>query len=128
MLNTIAVVLSWLIGAAIIFLGAFDLAKPQAAAAGFGLTNGSSEAESATAGAWMSTRAVRDIASGLMIFILLIDGATHLLGWVMLAACLIPFGDATIVRRNNGPASSVFGVHGGSATLMLLVSVVLLAN
>ena len=127
MLTTIASVLSWLIGAAIIVLGAQDLAAPQKAAAGFGLPNGSAQTEPGSSQAWMSVRAVRDIASGLFIFILLINGATHLLGWVMLAACLIPVGDAVIVRRSNGPSSSVYGIHGGSAAVMLATSAALLA-
>ena len=129
MLNTIASVLAGLIGAAIAFLGIQDLRAPQSAAVGFGLPNGSAETEAATTSqAWLSTRAVRDIASGLFIFILLINGASHLLGWIMLAACLIPVGDAIIVRRNNGPSSSVYGVHGGSVVVMLAVAVVLLTS
>lgn len=128
MLTTIATVIAWLIGGAIALLGTLDLAKPQAAAAGFGLPNGSAESEPATSQAWMSTRAVRDIASGLFIFVLLVNGATHLLGWVMLAACLIPLGDAIVVHRNNGPSTSVYGVHGGSGALMLATSVALLAS
>ncbi|UWE11328.1 DUF4267 domain-containing protein [Actinacidiphila bryophytorum] len=127
MLTTIATVISWVIGGAIALLGTLDLAKPQAAAAGFGLPNGSAAGESATSQAWMYTRAVRDIASGLFIFVLLANGEKHVLGWVMLAACLIPLGDAIVVHRNNGPSTSVYGVHGGSGVLMLATSFALLA-
>ncbi len=127
MLTTIASVLAGLIGAAIVFLGAHDLVAPQGAATGFGLPNGSAETGPSNSQAWLSVRAVRDIASGLFIFILLAYGAPHLLGWIMLAACIIPVGDAVVVRRNNGPASAVYGVHGGTVIVMLAVSVVLLA-
>ena len=127
MVTTIATVLAGLIGAAIVFLGAHDLVAPQSAATGFGLPNGAAETGPSNSQAWLSVRAVRDIASGLFIFILLAYGAPHLLGWVMLASCLIPVGDALVVRRNDGPSSAVYGVHGGTAVVMLAISVVLLA-
>ncbi|MEU0084465.1 DUF4267 domain-containing protein [Streptomyces sp. NPDC006274] len=46
---------------------------------------------------------MRDIASGLFVFILLVGATPQLLGWFMLAATGIPVGDALIVLRNNGP-------------------------
>ncbi|MCG5213256.1 DUF4267 domain-containing protein [Streptosporangium sp. KLBMP 9127] len=49
---------------------------------------------------------MRDIASGLVIFIVPAGGTTHLLGWFMPAAGAIPVGDAVIVLRGNVPKRS----------------------
>lgn len=119
-----AYVLAGLIGVAIVFLSAHDLLAPQSAAAGFGLPNAATD--SADSRAWLSVRAVRDIASGPFIFILLASDKPHVLGWVMLAACIIPLGDALVVRRNNGPKAAIYGIHGGTTVLMLIISVLLL--
>lgn len=121
---TAAYVLTGLIGVAIIFLGARDLLAPQSAATGFGLPSGATESRNSYA--WLSVRAVRDIASGLFIFILLANHKPHVLGWVILAACIIPIGDALVVQRNKGPKSAVYGIHGGTTALMLVISVLLL--
>jgi len=61
--------------------------------------------------AWLSVKAVRDIASGLFIFILLAGTTPHVLGWFMLAAAGIPVGDALIVLRSNGPKAAVYGIR-----------------
>ncbi|MEG3635883.1 DUF4267 domain-containing protein [Micromonospora palythoicola] len=76
--------------------------------------------------AWLSVKAVRDIAAGLFILIVAVGGTTHLLGGLMLAATLIPIGDALIVWRSGGPRSAVFGIHGATAVVMLAISVLLL--
>lgn len=44
-----------------------------------------------------------DIASGLVVFILVAAGEPRLLGGFMPAASIIPVGDAIIVLRRNGP-------------------------
>jgi hypothetical protein len=64
---------------------------------------------------------VREIASGLFIFILLAGGSPHLLHWFMLAATGIPVGDALIVLRSNGPKVAD-GIHGATAVVMLAIS------
>ncbi|WBB47430.1 DUF4267 domain-containing protein [Verrucosispora sp. WMMA2044] len=79
-----------------------------------------------TSPAWLSVKAVRDIAAGLFILILVVGGTTHLLGWLMLAATLIPIGDALIVMRSGGPRAAVYGIHGATAAVMLSIRVLLL--
>jgi hypothetical protein len=69
---------------------------------------------------------VRDIASGLFTFIVLADGTTHLLGGFMLAASVIPVGDAVIVLRSNGPKTAVYGIHVATAAVTLAIGVLLL--
>ncbi|MFF5212968.1 DUF4267 domain-containing protein [Streptosporangium sp. NPDC000396] len=123
MLTNIATVLAGLIGAGVIFMGTSFFWAPQAAV-GFGIPD--TPAEGRTFHAWLSVKGVRDIASGVFIFIVLIGGTTHLLGWFMLAASAIPVGDAVIVLRNNGPKAAAYGVHGATAVVMLAISALLL--
>ncbi len=123
MLTTVASVLAGLIGAAILFMGVRAFWAPQAAV-GFGIPG--TPAEDPTFHAWLSVKGVRDIASGLFVFILLAGATPHLLGWFMLIATGIPVGDALIVRRSNGPKAAIYGIHGVTAVVMLAVSVLLL--
>ncbi|MEU7782324.1 DUF4267 domain-containing protein [Micromonospora parva] len=123
MLTTIATVLAGLIGAGIIVIGVRAFWAPQAAV-GFGIPGTPTEDRSFQA--WLTVKAVRDIASGLFVFILVAKATPELLGWFMLAAAGIPVGDALIVWRSNGPKAIVFGVHGATAVVMLAVSVLLL--
>ena len=71
---------------------------------------------------------MRDIASGLFVIILMAAGATHLLGWVILAATIIPLADAGIVLSNGGSKSIALGVHGVTAVIMLATSALLLLS
>ena len=70
---------------------------------------------------------MRDIASGVFIFILLASREPRLLGAFMAAASLIPIGDAVIVLRSGGARATAFGVHGVTAALALAASAALLA-
>lgn len=123
MLTTVATVLAGLIGVGIILVGVRAFRAPQAAA-GFGIPG--TPTEDRTFHAWLAVKAVRDIASGLFIFILLVGATPDLLGWFMLAAAGIPAGDALIVWRSNGPKAAVYGIHGATAMVMVAISVLLL--
>ena|ERR1700722_19442088 len=117
--------LAGLIGVGIIFIGARFIIAPRVAAAGYGVQPDLSQR---SAGAYLSVKGVRDIASGLIVFALMATGATHPLGWMMLAATIIPLGDATIVLRHGGPKSIALGVHGLTAAVMLVTSALLLIS
>ncbi|RSM74278.1 hypothetical protein DMB66_02410 [Actinoplanes sp. ATCC 53533] len=123
MLITVATVLAGLIGAGIIAIGVLQIRAPQTAA-GFGIPG--TPTGDRTFQAWLTVKSVRDIASGVLIFILLAGATPHLLGWYMLAAVGIPAGDALIVLRSNGPKAAAYGVHGATAAVMLAISVLLL--
>ncbi len=125
MLITIANVLAGLIGAGCVFLGVNAFRAPRAAA-GFGIPG--TPTENPNFQAWLSVKAVRDIASGVFIFILLAGATPHMLGWFMLAAAGIPAGDALIVSRNNGPKTAVYGIHGATAMVMLAISALFLVT
>ena len=121
--TTIAYTLAGLIAAGIIFIGARFILAPRVAAAGYGVQP---DLGQRSAGAYLSVKGVRDIASGLFVFILMAAGATHLLGWVILAATIIPIADATIVLGHGGSRSIVWGVHGLTAAVMLITAGLLL--
>jgi hypothetical protein len=125
MITTIGYILAGLIAAAIIVIGARFMIAPRAAAAGYGVQP---DLGDRSVGAYLSIKGIRDIASGLFVVILMIAGATHLLGWVVLAATIIPLADTTIVLRNGGSTSIAWGVHGLTAAIMLVTSVLLLIS
>src|SRR5262249_29296977 len=76
--------------------------------------------------AYLSAKGIRDIASGLFAAIPIAFGAAHPLGWVMLAAPIIPITDATSVLQQRGSRAVAFGVHGSTAAAMLIISGLLL--
>ncbi|WP_102417792.1 DUF4267 domain-containing protein [Mycobacterium sp. 4858] len=117
--------LAGLLAAGIIFIGARFLVAPRVAAPGYGVLP---DPDQPGAGAYLSAKGVRDIASGLVVIILMVAGATHLVGWVMLAATIIPVADAAIVLRNGGSKSIAWGVHGVTAAVMLVTTALLLAS
>ena len=94
--------LSGLLGLGIIFIGTRFLLAPRAAAAGFGIAVGQS---GESTDPYLSVKGVRDIASGFVALILLATGVPHILGGFMLAASIIPIGDAIIVLRRKGSKS-----------------------
>ncbi|BBX03011.1 hypothetical protein BST36_04635 [Mycolicibacterium moriokaense] len=115
--------LAGLIAAAIIFIGARFIVAPRVAAAGYGVQP---DVGQPSVGAYMRVKGIRDIASGLIVIILIAAGATHLLGWVILAATLIPIADAAIVLGSGGAKSIAWGVHGATAVVMLISAALLL--
>jgi hypothetical protein len=78
------------IAIAIIFTGCRFLLAPSTAAAAYGVPAGAEP----HLRAYLSAKGIRDIASGLFAAILITHGSGQVLGWFMLAATLIPIGDA----------------------------------
>ncbi|WP_433249077.1 DUF4267 domain-containing protein [Streptosporangium sp. CA-135522] len=121
-LISVAYVLSALIGVGIIFVGLRFMFAPVASAEGFGVA---APAEGGS-GAYFAVKGIRDIASGLIIFALLALGQHDALGWMMLAATVIPVGDAVIVLKWRGPRSLAYGMHGATAAVMAAIAACLL--
>jgi Domain of unknown function (DUF4267) len=67
-------------------------------------------------------------AFGLFAAILIAHGSAHVIGWFMLAATLIPIADGVIVLHQGSSRTVAFGVHGGTAVAMLIISGLLLIN
>jgi hypothetical protein len=128
MLTTIASIVSAVIGVGIILIGARFLLAPQVAAAGYGVPTEPPGAQTPAGRpySWLYAKGLRDIASGIFIFILLVNRAPHLLGAFMAAASIIPVGDAAIVLRSGGTRAAAFGIHGATAAVILAASAALL--
>ena len=128
MLTTLASIVSGVIGVGVIFIGARFLLAPQAAAAGYGVPAGPPGAQTPAGSPypWLYAKGMRDVASGIFIWVLLANRAPHLLGAFMAAASIIPLGDAVIVLRSGGTRAAAFGIHGVTAAVMLAASAVLL--
>ena len=124
MLTDVGSALSGVIAAATILMGARYLIDPQPAADGFGIPG--RFGDTVAGPAWLAVKATRDIAIGIVIAILLINGAPRLLGWLMLVVALIPIADGTIVLRSGGNPTIAYGVHWATATLMLTVGALLI--
>ena len=71
--------LSGLLGAGIIVIGARFLVAPREAAAAYGI---STEQGGPASDPYLATKGVRDIASGVAVFVLLAAGKPHVLGKV----------------------------------------------
>jgi hypothetical protein len=116
---TIGLWFAGVVGVAIVLIGVRFFAQPAIASASFGVP-------AAAGDAYLSTKGVRDIASGLFIGLLIWRGQPGLLGWFMLLATLIPIVDGLIVLRHHGPRLVAFGVHWATAIFMLVSAGLLL--
>jgi hypothetical protein len=123
--TNVAAVLAGILATGIIFIGARFIIAPRVAAAGYGVP---ADLDQSSVGAYLSVKGVRDIATGLFVIILILARATHLVGWVMLAATIVPLADAAIVLRSGGSKSIAWGVHGVTAAVMLVISALLLIS
>jgi hypothetical protein len=122
MAHEIGYILSTLVAVGIIFIGARFLIVPHAAAAAYGVAVRPDPA----ADAFLSVKGIRDIASGLIVGAAILSRSVHLLGWIVLAASVIPTGDAAIVLRHGGTRLTAFGIHGATAVMMLVTAGLLL--
>ncbi|MGO8948110.1 MAG: DUF4267 domain-containing protein [Ktedonobacterales bacterium] len=125
LLTYIAYALSGVIGLGIIFVGARFLLAPRTAAAGYGVP---AEQQTDRLSAYLAAKCVRDIASGCFVFVLIAFQAPHILGWVIVAATIIPIFDAIIVLRHNGVKAIAYGVHGATAAVMPVTAGLLLTS
>ena len=117
--------LSGLLGAGIIVVGVRFLAVPRTAAAQYGI---STDQGGPASDPYLAVKGVRDIASGVAAFALIAAGKPHVLGRYVVAASIVPIGDAIIVLRGNGPKATAYGVHGTTAAVMLGTAALLLSG
>ena len=122
MIQAIGYWLSGVIALGIVLVGARFFLAPHAAAVAFGVP----VRPDAHWEAYLSVKAIRDIASGLLTAVIILNRSAHLLGWFMLIATIIPLTDAAIVLRHGGTRTSAFGIHGVTAGLMVIISGMLL--
>jgi Domain of unknown function (DUF4267) len=112
------------IAVGIVFIGCRFLVAPSSAATAYGVPAGAEPHSRA----YLAAKGIRDIASGLFAAMLIAFGSAHALGWFMLIASIIPLSDAVIVLHQGGSRTVAFGVHGGTAVAILIISGLLLID
>ena len=115
--------LSGLVGLGITAVGTRFLVSPAKAAAAYGISVGQ---EVSGADPYLSVKGVRDVASGLMTFVLIAAREPRVLAGFLVAATVIPVGDAVIVLRRGGRKSTAYGVHVPTAAAMVATAAILL--
>jgi hypothetical protein len=121
-LTSIAEALAALVSVGIIAIGTRYVAAPQASARTFGLPDW----PHGDATAWLRLKGIRDIVSGLVILVPLAFGQVQVLGWMLLAASVTPFGDGLVVLRSKGSKTLAYAMHGGTAVAVVAIAGLLL--
>ncbi len=104
--------------AAIIVIGIRFILVPRQATLAFGVAADNLRALTEIKG-------VRDITSGAVLLVVWAAAGRTALGWAAIAAAITPIGDATIVLTNGGKLSTVLGIHGITALLLVAAGLVL---
>ena len=125
MLGDVGSGLAGVLAAAIILMGTRYLLQPSPAASGFGIPGVRSS--TVPDRAWLAVKAARDIAIGIALAALLIDGAHRQLGYLVLATATVPLADGSIVLCSGGSKTTAFAVHWGTAAVMLIAAALLIA-
>ncbi|NIH80968.1 DUF4267 domain-containing protein [Amycolatopsis viridis] len=106
----------------ILYIGLSYLVAPGTIAPGFGLPDW----PSGDGDGFLILKGVRDTVSGLVLAVLLLTGHRRALGFVLLAEAVTPFGDMTTVLAHHGSAAIAFGVHGLTATVIVVIGLLTL--
>jgi hypothetical protein len=123
MYNVILLSVAALIAVSILVIGCFYLLSPQTMTGSFGLKPPASDADTR---AWLRLKGVRDIASGLVVFALMLAAGPRLVGIVLLAFAVIPLGDMSVVLGSGGSKSKALSIHGLTCAVMLIVGLLLI--
>jgi len=121
--NAITLILAALIALAIIVIGCFYLASPEGISGSFGLKPPASDADMC---AWLRLKGIRDVASGLIVLIMMLTADTRTIGIALLVLAIIPFGDMSIILGSGGRKATAFSVHGVTCAVMLVVGLLLI--
>lgn len=120
--SVLPLALAVLVSIGITVIGCFYIASPQRILGGFGLKP---PAPSADTRAWLRTKGVRDVASGLVVLTLMLTTDSRTVGIVLLAFAIIPFGDMSNVLASGGRKATAFFVHGLTCAVMLFAGLLL---
>ena len=112
-----------LIAVGIMVIGCFYLASPERVLGSFGLKPPASDADTL---AWLRPKAIRDVASGLVVLTMMLTADRRLVGVALLVYAIIPFGDMSIVLGSGGSKSKAFSIHGVTCAVMLVVGLLLI--
>ena len=123
MLTAIPLALAALIAVSIVTIGCFYLLAPQRIAASFGLKPPAADPDTR---AWLRLKGVRDIASGLVVFTMMLGADSRSVGLALLAFALIPMGDMSVVLGSGGSRATALSVHGVTCAVMLVDGLLLI--
>ena len=70
-------------------------------------------------------KGVRDITSGVIMFVVWAAAGRTALGWALIAVTITPVADAVIVSTNGGKLATALSIHGITAALLLAAGLVL---
>ena len=120
--NAIPFYLAGLLAVAIIVIGCFYVISPDRMTGSFGLKPPAPDADTR---AWLRLKGIRDIASGLVVLILMLSTDTRTVGIALLVLAVTPLGDMSNVLASGGSKSTAFSVHGVTCAVMLVVGLFL---
>ncbi|MGW4352167.1 DUF4267 domain-containing protein [Nocardia sp. NPDC004582] len=98
----------------IMSVGGGYLLAPQRMAPGFGFTDW----PHAAADGFLNVKGVRDVATGLVVLVLLAAGQRRAAGAALLTLALIPTGDMLTILVRRGSTATALSVHGLTAALV----------
>ena len=111
------------VSAAIIVIGCFYIVSPERIVRGFGLQPPANDANTR---AWLRTKGVRDVATGLAVLALMLTTDGRTVGIVILILAFIPLGDMFNVLISGGSKATAFSVHGLTCLVMLFAGLLLI--
>ncbi|MGV9602201.1 DUF4267 domain-containing protein [Streptomyces sp. NPDC003631] len=106
MLTSAAYGLALLLDLFVLVIGPRFLLQPRAAAIRYGVP-----AEPGGDAAYLEIKGLRDASTGILGLAVLAFAGAHAEAWFMVAAALLPLGDALIVLRHGGTRAAAFGIH-----------------
>jgi Domain of unknown function (DUF4267) len=121
--NAFPLTLAALVAAAIIVIGCFYAASPERIMGSFGLKPPAPDADTL---AWLRLKGIRDVASGLTVFTLMLTTDSRTVGILLLVFAIIPFGDMSNILVSGGRKVTAFSVHGVTCAVMLLSGLLLI--
>ena len=123
MLSLILLSLAVLMAVAILVIGGFYLFSPNRMIGSFGLNLPAADADTR---AWLRLKGVRDIASGLVVLVLMLTTGARSLGIALLVLAVTPLGDMSVILRSGGSKWAAFSIHGVTCVAMLVVGLLLI--
>lgn len=122
-MHTVSLGLAVLLAVAIIAIGSEYLLAPRIAVTRFGLPLPEAGPNIER---WLGLKGIRDIVSGLLVFVAMIWGRPEFVGLVLLVLTIVPVGDMLSILVARGSTAKAFGIHGVTALVMLVAALPLI--